>query len=82
MAHKTHDTQHGLQTRAYLLQIRSRASLLLSSLAHSVVRSIFTCRLWRCWPIELTCYGDMFSYVCTVTEISVAHLRHTTPSTP
>lgn len=32
MAHKTHDTQHGLQTRAYLLQIHSRASLLLSSL--------------------------------------------------
>lgn len=35
MAHKTHDTQHGLPTRAYLLQIRSRASLVLLSLADS-----------------------------------------------
>lgn len=40
-AHKTHNTQHGLQARACLLQILLRASLLLSSLADSVARRIF-----------------------------------------
>lgn len=62
MAHKTHDTQHGLNNHAYLLQIHSRASLMLSRLASSMMRHMPTCRLWRCWPTALTCYGDVFSY--------------------
>ncbi|EHK46415.1 hypothetical protein TRIATDRAFT_273285 [Trichoderma atroviride IMI 206040] len=47
MAHKTHDTQHGLQARAYLLQIRSRASLVLLSLADSAVQTHHETLAWQ-----------------------------------